>query len=48
MSKQVEKSASTVFYHYQFGITRVVIKDPTNYNALSLRTIELLIKILKS
>jgi len=48
MSKQVEKSTSTVFYHSKFGISRIVIKDPTNYNALSLRTIELLIKILKS
>ena len=47
MSKQVEKSTSTVFYHSKFGISRIVIKDPTNYNALSLRTIELLIKILK-
>ena len=48
MSKQVEKSASTVFYHSKFGISRVVINDPTNYNSLSLRTIKLLIKILKS
>ena len=48
MSKQVEKSTSTVFYHSKFGISRIVIKDPTNYNALSLRTIELLIKILKN
>jgi len=48
MSKQVEKSTSTVFDHSKFGIARIVIKDPTNYNALSLRTIELLTKILKS
>jgi len=48
MSKQVKRSASTVFYHSKFGISRVVINDPTNYNALSSRTIKLLIKILKS
>jgi len=48
MSKQVEKSASTVFYHSEFGISRVVINDSTNYNALSSRTIKLLIKILKN
>ena len=48
MSKQVEKSISSVFYRSNFGISRIVIKDPTNYNALSLRTIESLIKILKN
>jgi len=48
MSKQVEKSASTVHCHSKLGISRVVINDSSNYNALSSKTIKSLIQILKS
>ena len=48
MSKKVEKSDSTVHCHSKLGISRVVINDSSNYNALSSRTIKSLIQILKS
>ena len=48
MGKKVEKSDSTVHCHSKLGISRVVINDSSNYNALSSRTIKSLIQILKS
>ena len=46
--KLVEKNTGTVTCSSNLGISRIIINDPSNYNALSYRTIKLLIKIIKS
>ena len=46
--KLVEKNTGTVTCSSNLRISRIIINDPSNYNALSYRTIKLLIKIIKS
>ena len=47
MGAKVEKKMNTVICNSQFEISRIIIKDQSNYNALSFRTINLLTKTIK-
>tara|TARA_B100000029_G_scaffold427218_1_gene436527 strand:+ start:2134 stop:2919 length:786 start_codon:yes stop_codon:yes gene_type:complete len=44
----MNKIDNTIIYSYNSGISRIVISDPANYNALSFKTIKSLINIFKS